>query len=481
MFLNLKLKNPLHPTAVQSCFGIRGQKTVPRIATNTTFYSGPQTRSNQRFNNLWCSRLCQQGAQTMVVLWTPSRDTWSTMYSLPWRYSCSKTAAPCTAEQNDKTQGSKQKITRNNKRLQHSNQPTCPQTLSRTISRSLATILPTTQASLNIPPNLRATLPLWAHQQVEVSLRLSHQNLLFVEREHFQVAIRAKVPRNVLQKCLPFKVITWNLPGSTKIGLFKAMAKLDTIRTSRFHRLHDDGKGFGAGEMIHLLPRLTLKTKRRHKNASKHKSVCLCGCLVPNFVLVLCKKEMFNVSSWGGGKKEPKVTQNFCYGFDFSYHTRSVQPEGQMPLQHPAAPVCPVDSAYHVLWCCHANPCTRTRHLPPEQGPPSKKAYFDNEPFTKIGGFWYHFDIFRFICFFLLSVDLFPLDFFSPVKPDPPGPWHQFHHHKSRPQVPHLLPCVQPLLSTPGSPVHRPGSNGSHSNPLCQSRRLNYWTKVTIH
>ena len=159
MFLNLKLKNPLHPTAVQSCFGIRGQKTVPRIATNTTFYSGPQTRSN-RFNNLWCSRLCQQGAQTMVVLWTPSRDTWSTMYSLPWRYSCSKTAAPCTAEQNDKTQGAKQKITRNNKRLQHSNQPTCPQTLSRTISRSLATILPTTQASLNIPPNLRATLPL---------------------------------------------------------------------------------------------------------------------------------------------------------------------------------------------------------------------------------------------------------------------------------------------------------------------------------
>ena len=128
-------------------------------ATNTTFYSGPQTRSNQRFNNLWCSRLCQQGAQTMVVLWTPSRDTWSTMYSLPWRYSCSKTAAPCTAEQNDKTQGAKQKITRNNKRLQHSNQPTCPQTLSRTISRSLATILPTTQASLNIP-NLRATLPL---------------------------------------------------------------------------------------------------------------------------------------------------------------------------------------------------------------------------------------------------------------------------------------------------------------------------------
>ena len=130
----------------------------------------------------------------MVVLWTPSRDTWSTMYSLPWRYSCSKTAAPCTAEQDDKTQGAKQKITRNNKRLQHSNQPTCPQTLSRTISRSLATILPTTQASLNIPPNLRATLPLWAHQQVEVSLRLSHQNLLFVEREHFQVAIRAKVP-----------------------------------------------------------------------------------------------------------------------------------------------------------------------------------------------------------------------------------------------------------------------------------------------
>ena len=185
---------------------------------------------------------------------------------------------------------------------------------------------------------------------------------------------------------------------------------------------------------------------------------------------------MFNVSSWGGGKKEPKVTQNFCYGFDFSYHTRSVQPEGQMPLQHPAAPVCPVDSAYHVLWCCHANPCTRTRHLPPEQGPPSKKAYFDNEPFTKIGGFWYHFDIFRFICFFLLSVDMFPLDFFSPVKPDPPGPWHQFHHHKSRPQVPHLLPCVQPLLSTPGSPVHRPGSKGSHSNPSCQSRRLNYWT-----
>ena len=77
---------------------------------------------------------------------------------------------------------------------------------------------------------------------------------------------------------------TWNHPSSTKIGLFKAVAKLDTIRTTRCHRLHDDGKGFGAGEMIHLLPRLTLKTKRRHKNASKHNCVCV-SC--SDFVLVI--------------------------------------------------------------------------------------------------------------------------------------------------------------------------------------------------
>ena len=29
----------------------------------------------------------------------------------------------------------------------------------------------------------------------------------------------------------------------------------------------------------------------------------------------------------------------------------------------------------------------------------------------QIGGFWYYFDIFQFISFFLLSVDLFPLNF----------------------------------------------------------------------
>ena len=145
---------------------------------------------------------------------------------------------------------------------------------------------------------------------------------------------------------------------------------------------------------------------------------CESVCVLVRFFPVLCKKEMFNVSSWGGGKKEPKVTQNFCYGFDFSYHTRSVQPEGQMPWQHPAAPVCPVDSAYHAQWCCHANPCTRTRHLPPEEGPLQKSLLWQ----------WTLHQNRRFLIFFwCLSIhQLFPLkcgavstQFFSPVKSDP--------------------------------------------------------------
>ena len=50
-------------------------------------FSAPEFHSHQRSNS--------QRAQTKVVLWTPSRETWSTMYSLPFKYSCSKTAACC--------------------------------------------------------------------------------------------------------------------------------------------------------------------------------------------------------------------------------------------------------------------------------------------------------------------------------------------------------------------------------------------------
>ena len=165
------------------------------------------------------------------------------------------------------------------------------------------------------PPTCGPHLPFWAHKQVEVSLRLSHQNLLFVESEHFQVAIPSKStppPSNLefhlkcASKMSSLQSRTWNHPSSTKIGLFKVIAKLDTIRTTRRHRLHDDGKGFGAGEMIHLLPRLTLKTKRRHKNASKHNCVCVCVL----FRFCTCyKKHMFNVSSWGGEKRNHESTK----------------------------------------------------------------------------------------------------------------------------------------------------------------------------
>ena len=72
------------------------------------------------------------------------------------------------------------------------------------------------------------------------------------------------------------------------MGLLKVVAKLDTIGTSRFHWLHDDGKGFGAGEMTHLLPGLTL-TKRRTRT---HQNVIVlgCVCLVPNLYLSSAKK-----------------------------------------------------------------------------------------------------------------------------------------------------------------------------------------------